>query len=136
MPTRFPTGISFIKPDQVTGSYTFTAGDTTPDVSLGTIFYAGNSTVTITGFDNLEVGKLFFVYNNLTNGAIAINTGGRIVLVPYLSGTGMTANTATGVISGAMTTIAKNLSMQSNQIVEFIGVDSSQCVQLDFRNAN
>lgn len=61
MPTRF-NGISFVKPGALSGTYTFTAGDVTPDVSLGTYFIAeATSAITITRFDGGERGKVIFV---------------------------------------------------------------------------
>lgn len=61
MPTRFPYGVSFIKPGALAGAYTFADGDATPDVSLGTVFFASTSVGTLTNFDGGELGKMIFV---------------------------------------------------------------------------
>ena len=52
------------------GVKTFSAGDTTPDVSNGTVFLTNNSlvgTTTITGFDNGTAGQIIHVILNDTN---------------------------------------------------------------------
>lgn len=98
MPTRIPFGLSFIKPGAVSGAYTFTAGDQTPDVSLGTVFFTASSALTITNFDGGERGKVIIVFSNsgsvttIQNSAGGINTFSVIAsnsagFVKYSSGT-------------------------------------------------
>jgi len=78
MPTRLPYGLSFIKPDAPATAYTFVAGDTTPDVPQGTVFFTAASAVTITNFDGAERGKVIFV-TSMSNGAITLqNSAGGI----------------------------------------------------------
>ena len=98
MPTRLPYGLSFIKPGVATTAYKFTDGDVTPDVSLGTVFFTGDSAVTITNFDGGERGKIIIIFSNsasvttLQNSAGGINTFSIIAtnssgFVKYSSGT-------------------------------------------------
>ena len=98
MPTRLPYGLSFIKPGSVSGAYTFTSGDVTPDVSLGTVFFTATSAVTITNFDGGERGKVIIVFSGsggvttIQNSAGGINTFSIIAsnsagFVKYSSGT-------------------------------------------------
>jgi hypothetical protein len=80
MPTRLPYGVSFIKPGVPSGIYTFTSGDTTPDVSLGTVFFTATSAVTITNFDGGERGKIIIVTSE-SNGVTTLqNSAGGINL--------------------------------------------------------
>lgn len=87
MPTRLPYGLSFVKPGAASGAYTFAAGDVTPDVSLGTVFFNSTSAATITNFDGGERGKVIVVACNSTsimtlqNSAGGINLTGLVVLV-------------------------------------------------------
>lgn len=137
MPTRLPYGLSFIKPALVganTAQFTFTAGDTSPDVSLGTIFYTSNSAVSIDTFDGGEQGKVLIVYDAV--GSLTITTGGNITLAPRIAvqpGT-LAANTATGVITGSGTVsyvAASSLTLSSGQTVFFHFTDSVNAVQIN-----
>lgn len=80
MPTRLPFGLSFVKPGAVSGAYTFVAGDTTPDVSLGTFFVTASSAVTITNFDGGERGKIIIVYSNSAGATTIQNSAGGVNL--------------------------------------------------------
>lgn len=124
MPTRLPYGLSFIKPHLAganTAAYTFTAGDTTPDVSLGTVFYCSRSGSTITNFDNGELGKIIIVHDEF--GGTTIGTGGNITLARSFS-----ANTATGAITYSA---AGTYAMGSNSTAFFLFKDSINCVQIN-----
>lgn len=78
MPTRFPYGISFVKPGANSGEYTFTAGDQTPDVSMGTYFVTAASALTITRFDGGERGKIIFIRSNSGGATTIQNSAGGI----------------------------------------------------------
>lgn len=78
MPSRFPFGLSYIKPGALSGSYTFTAGDTTPDVSLGTVFFTAASALTITNFDGGERGKIIYLFSNSDGATTIQNSAGGI----------------------------------------------------------
>jgi hypothetical protein len=78
MPTRLPYGLVFIKPGAVAGAYTFTAGDQTPDVSLGTVFFTAASALTITNFDGGERGKIIIVFSNSDGATTIQNSAGGI----------------------------------------------------------
>lgn len=78
MPTRLPYGLSFVKPGARSGEFTFTAGDTTPDVSLGTVFFTANSGITITNFDGGERGKVIVVYSGSASVTTIQNSAGGI----------------------------------------------------------
>jgi len=78
MPTRLPYGLSYVKPGARSGEYTFTAGDTTPDVSMGTYFVIANSGVTITNFHGGELGKIIYVKANSGSVATIQNSAGGI----------------------------------------------------------
>jgi len=77
-PTRLPYGLSFIKPGAATTAYKFTAGDTTPDVSFGTVFQTADSGITITNFDGGELGKVIVVFSNSASVATIQNSAGGI----------------------------------------------------------
>jgi hypothetical protein len=85
MPSRFPYGFSFIKPGEKSGAYTFTAGDQTPDVSLGTVFVAASSAITITRFDGGELGKLLILISNSGSVTTIQNSAGAINLFASVS---------------------------------------------------
>lgn len=78
MPTRLPYGLSFVKPGARSGEYTFTAGDQTPDVSLGTYFITGASALTITRFDGGERGKIIILRCNSAGATTIQNSAGGI----------------------------------------------------------
>lgn len=80
MPTRLPYGLSFVKPNAPSGDYTFTSGDVTPDVSMGTFFTNATSAVTITNFDGGERGKMIFLRCNSTGVLTVQNSAGGINL--------------------------------------------------------
>lgn len=122
-PTRFPYGISYVKPGENSANYSLVAGDVTPDVSMGTLFYTANSAVTISRFDGGELGKTIYIYNAQTNSAVTFSTGGGIILSPILS-----ANTATGATTYGQ---AGTLAMLSNQLVGFMFIGNSSCVQVN-----
>ncbi len=78
MPTRFPYGISFLKPGSPSNAFQFVAGDTTPDVSLGTVFFTADSALTITNFDGGERGKVIIVYSGSASVTTIQNSAGGI----------------------------------------------------------
>ena len=127
MPTRFPYGLSFVKPGASSDSYTFVAGDVTPDVSLGTVFFTANSAVTITNFDGGERGKIIFVSAG-SEGATIQNSAGGINLfasIATIQGTsGLFAYSATG-----------NYLMLTKETLQFLhnGTDWTQ-ISPSFRN--
>lgn len=116
MPTRLPYGISFLKPNVSANSanWMFTAGDVTPDVSLGTFFLANaTSAVTITNFDGGENGKIIYVLSTTASiTTIQDSAGGiktsRMVIAPFAGGSGLTVTTA------------GNLVLQVGELVGFI----------------
>jgi len=136
-PTRFPGGISFILPhsEARSGAFTFVAGDTTPSVADGSLFFAANSGVTVSKFDGGEKGKVIWVYDQF--GLLTFATGGQIVLAPTPRTTteGLAINTgATMQVdgSGATTTeVTASLTMASDQVVTFLFTDSARCVQIN-----
>jgi len=97
-PTRLPYGISFVKPGAPSTEYTFTAGDTTPDVSYGTYFITAASSLTITNFDGGERGKVIFVYSNSGNSTTIQNSAGgiRIINIVGTTSAGSTVAFTTG----------------------------------------
>lgn len=115
MPTRLPYGLSFVKPGANTNEYVFTAGDTTPDVSLGTFFIVGASSLTITRFDGGERGKIIYVHCN-TGGAVTLqNSAGGITFNNIVSATsGGAQNIFTLSATGG------NLVMLNNETLEFV----------------
>ncbi len=79
MPTRFPDGLSFVRPNLVganTSQYTFKAGDQTPDVSKGVYFFASESAATITNFDGGELGQVIYVRGADVGTVIQHSAGG------------------------------------------------------------
>jgi len=114
-PTRLPYGISFVKPGVHSGQYTFTRGDQTPDVSLGTYFVTAASAITITNFDGGERGKMIFIRCN-TAGAVTIqdSAGGinieNIVMASSGGALGVFIYSATG----------GNAVMLNKEVMEFI----------------
>ena len=119
MPTRLPYGLSYVKPGARSGEYTFTAGDTTPDVSLGTFWATAASALTITNFDGGERGKIIYIYSG-SNGATTIqNSAGGINTFASIG-----ANS-----QGTITTVTTgNYLMQNREVMHFIhnGTDWSQ----------
>lgn len=99
MSTRLPYGLSYIKPGARSGEYTFTAGDTTPDVSMGTVFFTATSGITITNFDGGEIGKIIYIRSGsgsvttIQNSAGGINIFNMVVAV---SGAGLITFSASG----------------------------------------
>jgi|GEM_PF-5572016 len=64
------------------GVYTFTADDTTPSVSSGSIFYTGNNTgsTTITQLEDGKTGQRITLIGNASGTAAVINNGGNFKL--------------------------------------------------------
>lgn len=119
MPTRLPYGLSYVKPGARSAEYTFIAGDTTPDVSIGTFWVTGASAVTITNFDGGERGKVIYIYSN-SNGATTIqNSAGGVNLFATI------ATNSAGFLNSATT---GNYLMQNKEVIHFIhnGTDWSQ----------
>lgn len=121
MPTRFNKGISFVRPGASAQDYVFTAGDVTPDVSLGTFFQTAASALTITNFDGGERGKIIFIYSG-SNGATTLqNSAGGINMFGTIA-----------TIQGTSTLLAYassgNYVMQNRECLQFIhnGTDWSQ----------
>ena len=121
--SRFPNGISFVKPNVSavnTGAYYFTAGDQTPDVSQGSFFITAASAITITNFDNGQLGQILTVYAP-SGGAITIqdSAGGINLtnLVYTISATFLQVSANTG-----------NAVMNANEMIQFFhnGTDWSQ----------
>lgn len=119
MPTRLPYGISYVKPGARSGEYVFTAGDTTPDVRLGTFFQIANSGITITNFDGGERGKAIYIYSNSASVATIQNSAGGIRVF------GTIATNSAGFLNSATT---GNYLMGNNEILHFMhnGTDWSQ----------
>lgn len=121
MPTRLPYGLSFVKPGARSTEYVFTAGDTSPDVSLGTFFQTAASALTITNFDGGERGKLIYIYSN---------SGGATTIQNSAGGINLFATVAT--IQGTSTLLAYsttgNYVMANREVLQFIynGTDWSQ----------
>ena len=106
MPTRIPTGLSYVKPGANSSTYVFTAGDVTPNVSKGTYWVCDNSAVTITNFDGGERGQVIIVQNN----------GGSTVL----------QHSAGGIFFSSSAT---NLTMTSNMCLQFVN-DGTQWIEI------
>ena len=112
-PTRLPYGLSFVKPGVASVEYTFTAGDTTPDVSMGTFFVTAASSLTITNFDGGERGKVIFLFCN-TGGAVTIqNSAGGITINNIV---GATSNNQVITVSAT----AGNAVMLNNEVMQFM----------------
>lgn len=104
MPTRLPYGISFIKPGARSGDYQLVAGDTTPDVSLGTVFFTASSGVTITNFDGGERGKVIIIISNSASVTTIQNSAGGInvnALVTTISSGYLTYSSSGNYVMGA-----------------------------------
>lgn len=97
-PTRFPYGISFVKPGVNSTEFTFTAGDNTPDVSMGTFFVTAASALTITRFDGGERGKIIYLFSNSGGATTIQNSAGGINLINVVGTTsaGSTVDFTTG----------------------------------------
>lgn len=78
MPTRFIYGLSFVRPGAEADEYTLVAGDTTPDVSLGTYFITAASALTITNFTGGERGKVILIRSNSGSATTIQNSAGGI----------------------------------------------------------
>ena len=112
MPTRLPYGLSYIKPGSASDAYTFLAGDTTPDVSLGTVWFTRTtSALTITNFDGGEIGKIIYVACGSASVTTLQNSGGGIVF----------SSSATNLVMGA------------NQVIQFLN-DGTQWLEITPRN--
>lgn len=112
-PTRLPYGISFVKPGVDSGQYTFTRGDQTPDVSLGTYFVTAASAITITNFDGGERGKMIF---------IRCNTAGAVTIQDSAGGINI-ENIVMAVSNGSVFTISAtggNAVMLNKEVMEFV----------------
>jgi len=99
MPTRLPTGLSFVRPGARTAEYTATDGDTTPDVSKKTVLFCGTSGVTIVQFDGIELGQSLLVYSNSATVTTLANNSSILL-----------TSSATDVVLG------------SNQCMQFLGI--------------
>lgn len=111
-PTRLPYGLSYVLPGAVSTTYTFTAGDVTPDVSYGTFFVTGASSLTITNFDGGERGKIIYLHCN-TGGAVTIQN----------SAGGIQFNNIVGTTSAGSTvafTTAGNAVMLNGETLQFV----------------
>lgn len=111
-PTRLPYGLSFVKPGVSSTEYTFTAGDNTPDVSYGTYFITGASSLTITNFDGGERGKIIFVYSNSGGATTIQNSAGGIRLTNIV---GATSNNQVITVSST----AGNALMLNGETLQF-----------------
>lgn len=111
-PTRLPYGLSFVKPGVASTIYTFTNGDATPDVSMGTYFQASASSQTITNFDGGERGKLIFIYCSSGSVTIIQNSAGGINCPNLVL--------ATSGVSGVLATTAGNLTMLQKETLSFL----------------
>ena len=122
MPTRLPYGLSFIKPGAVAGAYTFTAGDTTPDVSLGTVFFTAASALTITRFDGGERGKVIILFSNSGGATTIQNSAGGINVFATI------ATISNGTIDPFVYSSTGDYLMANNEALHFLhnGTDWSQ----------
>jgi len=117
MPTRLPYGLSFIKPGAKSKVYTFTAGDVTPDVSMGTVFFNSTSNATITNFDGGELGKIIIVGCNSTGIMTLANSAGGINALSYVA-----SASAAGVVT---VTTGGNYSMVTGEAKAFVYVGAN-----------
>lgn len=85
-PSRFPYGISFVKPGAKSEEYTLVAGDQTPDVSMGTYFITASSALTITNFDGGERGKIIFLRCSSGSVTTIQNSAGGINITNIVMG--------------------------------------------------
>ena len=121
MPTRLVHGLSFVRPSANSGGYTFTVGDQTPDVSLGTFFVTAPSSLTILNFDGGERGKVIYLYSNSASSTTLQNSAGGInvfATVATIQGTStLLAYSTTG-----------NYVMGNREVLQFVhnGTDWSQ----------
>lgn len=118
MPTRLPYGLSFIKPGANSGEFTFTSGDQTPDVSLGTVFFTAASAITLTRFDGGERGKIIIIVS-ASNGVTTIQN----------SAGGINVREAVGTNSAGIVTVTTgSYLMQNHDVLQFIhnGTDWDQ----------
>lgn len=122
--TRFPNGISFVKPDVTaanTGGFYFAPGDTTPNVANGAYFVTAGSALTITNFDGGQQGQIIIIRSNSQGATTIQNSAGGIntLSLAYTPSAGgvITVGTNTG-----------NIVMGNNEIVMFVhnGTDWSQ----------
>jgi hypothetical protein len=67
-----------VKPGADSKAYTFAAGDVTPDVKMGTVFFNSTSAATITNFDGGERGKIIIVACNSSSIITIQNSAGGI----------------------------------------------------------
>lgn len=121
--TRFPNGISFVKPNVASafsGAYYFTPGDQTPDVAQGSFFITAASALTITNFDNGELGKVLFVYSPSGGATTIQDSAGGIQLQSLVY------NVSANIVK--VTTNTGNAVLVAGEILQFIhnGTDWSQ----------
>jgi len=75
--TRFPYGISTIKPGESASNFTLEAS-ATPSVANGTFFLTAASAITITNFAGGEVGQIIYVSSNSAGATTLANSSGGI----------------------------------------------------------
>ena len=115
--SRLPNGLGFVKPGATS---VFTAGDQTPDVKQGSFFVTAASALTITNFDNGELGQVLTVVCN-TGGAVTIqNSAGGINIV------NMVISISAGQLLASAT--AGSIVMLNKEAIQFYhnGTDWSQ----------
>lgn len=111
MPSRFRYGLSFIRPGANANEFTFTAGDVTPNISLGTYFVNAASSLTITNFDGGERGKMI---------VLRCDTGGAITLQNSAGGINITTTKFNIVVNSAATiTTAGNAVLLLDELAVF-----------------
>lgn len=121
--TRFPNGISFVKPNVTSafsGAYYFDPGDQTPDVAQGSFFIAAASAITITNFDNGQLGQILTVYSP-SGGATTIQDSAGGINV-----TNLVYNVSANILK--VTTNTGNAVLLEDEIIQFFhnGTDWSQ----------
>jgi hypothetical protein len=107
--SRFPNGISFVKPG--VAAPTFTAGDTTPDVSNGSYFHTDDSLVTIANFDGGERGKFITVISGSGGSTTIQNSAGGINI------TSLVYSVSAGLLTPSVNT--GNAVMLNNEALTF-----------------
>lgn len=112
-PTRLPYGLSYVKPFANSVEYTLVAGDTTPDVSMGTFFQTAASSLTITNFDGGERGKVIYLYANSANSTTVQNSAGGININNIV---GILSNNAVVLLSASN----GNAIMLNREVMEFM----------------
>ena len=112
-PTRLPYGLSFVKPGANSVEYTFTAGDVTPDVSMGTFFVTAASSLTITNFDGGERGKVIYLFCNSGGATTIQNSAGGININNIV---GATSNNQVITVSAT----AGNAVLLNNEVAQFM----------------